>query len=59
MANKLSNTKKVLAIKDILDERLPKSSVFDLVYILKDIAAIVYDVTPEQMAEIENNRKNK
>lgn len=59
MAKKLSNTKKVLAIKDILDERLPKSSVFDLVYILKDIAAIVYDVTPEQMAEIENNRKNK
>lgn len=59
MAKKLSNTKKVLAIKDILDERLPKSSVFDLVYILKDIAAIVYDMTPEQMAEIENNRKNK
>lgn len=59
MAKKLSNTQKVLAIKNILDERLPNSSVFDLVYILKDIAAIVYDVTPEQMAEIENNRKNK
>lgn len=56
MANKLSNTQKVHAIKKILDERLDKSSTFDLIYMIKDITGIIYDLTEEEMNEMINKR---
>lgn len=56
MANKLSNTQKVNEIKKILDERLSECSTFDLIYIIKDITAIIYDLTPEEIDEIINKR---
>lgn len=56
MANKLSNTQKVKEIKKILDERLSECSTFDLIYMIKDITAIIYDLTPEEIDEIINKR---
>ena len=54
MSNKLSNTQKVNEIKKILEERLSGCSTFDLIYIIKDITAIIYDLTPEEIDKIIN-----
>lgn len=54
---KLSNKAKVEEIKNILD-RVKTSTVYELPNLLKDIAKVVYDITPEeaQMYEQMRNR---
>lgn len=59
MAKTLSNTQKIHAIKKIFDNDMKKASIFDMIYLVKKIAAIVYDISEEDFEKYEQERYNK